>query len=80
MDDVLAYQIDENLQNRLDNNFKYHAPTPDQVARYQIIRDKAKEFAHTICTFCPQSRELSLALTQIEEATMFANAAIARNE
>ena len=29
---------------------------------------------------CPDSRELSVALTKLEEAVMWANAAIARNE
>jgi hypothetical protein len=29
---------------------------------------------------CPESREKSLAITKIEEAVMWANASIARNE
>lgn len=41
---------------------------------------KAKMFAAYINEHCPDSREKSVALTKIEEAAMWANAAIARNE
>jgi len=40
----------------------------------------AKIFAQELCRFCPDSRERSLALTKLEEAVSWANAAIARNE
>ena len=40
----------------------------------------AHEFAIFLTKTCPESRELSLALTHLEEAVMQANAAIARNE
>ena len=64
----------------LDNNFIYHAPSPDQVSRYQVIRDTAKKFAELILSDTPESREQSLALTNLEQAVFWANAAIARNE
>lgn len=65
---------------RLDNDYRYHAPFGDQVDRYQAIRDKAKELATLIVDTSPTSREQSTALTHLETAVMFANAAIARNE
>lgn len=65
---------------RIENNFTYHAPTGDQVGRYGRIRDAAKEFALLINGLTPESREQSLAMTKLEEAVMWANAAIARNE
>jgi hypothetical protein len=68
------------LLARLDNDYVYHAPHGDQVERYQTIRDKAKELATLIVTSSPTSREQSTALTHLETAIMFANAAIARNE
>lgn len=72
----------ENGQNqtRIENNFKYHPPKDDQPARYELIREKAKELAHVINDNTPQSREQSLAFTALEEVVMQANAAIARNE
>lgn len=60
--------------------FVYHAPRPDQVPRYEKIRDAVGCVALDLLEMCPPSRELSLALTHLEEAVMWANASIARNE
>jgi hypothetical protein len=64
----------------LDNIFTYHAPHGDQTTRYAILRNQAKAFAHDIERECPDSRERSLALTSLQQAVMWANAAIAINE
>ena len=74
------YPISEEEQKRLDNNFTYHSPNPDQQARYPLIRSSGKAMARKILRLTPPSRERSLALTKLEEAIMWANAAIARNE
>lgn len=65
---------------QLENNFKYHSPKDGQPEKYTAIREKAKELAYLIDEFCPNSREKSLAITKIEESSMWANASIARNE
>lgn len=67
---------DEELQAR----FSYHAPKGSQPERYEQIRDQGKQLAELVDSKCPESREKSLALTKIEEAVMWANAAIARRE
>lgn len=64
----------------LDKNYTYHPPKGDQTKRYEGIREKAKEFAKLIDISCPESREKSLAMTQLETTVMWANASIARNE
>ena len=64
----------------IENNFSYHAPKDDQPKRYENIRNKAKMLAAYINEYCPDSREKSLAMTKLEEAVMWANASIARNE
>jgi hypothetical protein len=64
----------------LDKKFTYHPPHEMQISRYAEIRAEASSFARLILLDCPRSRELSLALTKIEEAVFWANAAIARNE
>jgi len=64
----------------IENNFKYHAPKDGQVEKYHQIREKAKELAYLIDELCPISREKSLSMTKLEEAVMWANASIARNE
>lgn len=67
-----------NLQ--IENNFKYHSPKDGQPAKYTELRNTAKEFALLIDELVPDSREKSLAITKLEEAVMWANAGIARNE
>jgi len=74
------YEPSEADKKKLENNFKYHAPQGNQGARYEEIRLQAKNFAETLVKFCPPSRELSVALTELETAVMWANASIARNE
>jgi hypothetical protein len=64
----------------LDHRFTHHPPKGDQAVRYGEIRAGAKQLAHTIDELAPDSREKSLAITHLEEAVMWANAAIARNE
>lgn len=70
----------EEMHARIENNFIYHAPKLNQQERYGKLRDKAKELAHLINDLTPVSREQSLALTQLEDAVMWSNASIARNE
>ena len=64
--------------DELTKRFTYHSPKDDQPERYEMIRDKGKELAIIINHLCPESREQSLAFTKLEEAVMWANAAIAR--
>ncbi|MER2008429.1 MAG: hypothetical protein ABS939_13345 [Psychrobacillus sp.] len=68
------------INSQLENNFTYHAPKGNQQERYQALRNKAKELAHMIDELCPNSREKALAHTNLEQASMWANASIARNE
>lgn len=69
---------DKALADRIENDFTYHAPIGDQATRYTRIRGEAKSFALTIASLCPEGREKSLALTNLEQAVMWANAGIAR--
>lgn len=75
-----VYEISDRQKEQLDNNFVYHAPNPDQPERYTALREKAKELATMILTLTPPSREQSVAITELEQAIFWANAAIARNE
>lgn len=62
----------------IETRFTYHPPNENQVIAYKIIRGEAKRLALHLNRFCPECRELSLALTKLEEMVMWANAAIAR--
>lgn len=66
------------MRFNLENNFTYHPPKKGDPEVYIEIRDKAKELATLVLDRCPDSRELALSLTKIEEAVMWANAARAR--
>lgn len=68
------------INSELERRFTYHAPKGNQLARYERIRNFAKDFAYALEQMCPNSREKSLALTHLEEVSMWANASIARNE
>ena len=68
------------MNEQIESAFTYHAPKGNQPKRYEAIRGFAKQFALLIDDFCPDSREKSLAMTKLEEAVMWANASIARNE
>ena len=62
----------------LENRFTYHKPTGNQPIVYKNIREVAMDFAILIIEATPDSREQSLAITHLEEAVMWANAAVAR--
>jgi len=67
------------LTERIENDFAYHKPTPEKVVTHGEMRDKCKELALYLEANVPAGRELSVALTHLEEVMMWANAGIARN-
>lgn len=67
------------LDERIEQNFSYHAPAEGQPELYERIRGKAKELAYLLQEECPESREKSLAMTKLEECVMWSNASIARH-
>lgn len=67
-------------EKEMQIRFTYHAPKDDQPIRYVNIREQGFAMASMINDSCPESREKSLAFTALEEAVMWANAAIARRE
>jgi hypothetical protein len=67
-------------KDQIEATFTYHPPKADQPARYVKIRDKAKELALVIDECVPDSREKSVALTELQSVVMWANAGIALNE
>jgi len=73
--------FDENQhKDVVDRLFTYHPPYGNQSDRYEELRRLGKHLARIMLTLCPPSRERSIALTKLEEAIMWANASIARNE
>ena len=62
----------------LGNRFNYHPPSPDRALIHDAIRGELQEVAQTILDSLPAGREQSLAVTKLEEAMFWANAALAR--
>ena len=67
-------------KDQIENAFTYQPPKGDQPERYIKIRDAAKNFAFLIDECVPDSREKSVAMTNLEQVVMWANAGISRND
>ena len=67
-------------RTELHTRFTYHKPSRGQSQTYSLIRSETGDLAQLIIDNTPASREQSLALTKLEEAMFWANAAIARRE
>lgn len=63
----------------IDNRFIYHPASDEQAEKYQEIRRLMAELGHAFNALCPESREKSLAITNLEQAQFWANASIARH-
>jgi len=70
---------DAKLNPKIENNFNYHTPKDGQPEKYDTIRSKAKELAYVIEELCPNGREKSMAMFELETAVFWANASVARN-
>lgn len=73
-------ELTDQEELEIQNRYSYHKPKDDQPERYEAIRMKVRELAKTIMVCCPNSRERSSALTDLDSVMMRANASIARNE
>lgn len=62
------------------NRFTFHpVANPQQGELYSEVRARALAFAQWLDYVAPDSRELSLAMTKLEEVVFWTNAAIARH-
>ncbi len=66
--------------DELKNRFQYHAPDADKVKQHQAVRGAIAIAADMLNNNLPRCRESSLAMTHLEDAMMWANAAIARHD
>lgn len=66
------------VEKDLLNRFNYHRPGEEAMDHHQVIRESALDLAYVIVSLVPDCRERSLALTNLEQAMFWANAAIAR--
>jgi hypothetical protein len=66
-------------EKEIARRFNYHKPDENKALRHQRVRENCRLTALCINDDCGEdSREKSLAMTHLEEAMYWANAAIAR--
>lgn len=64
----------------LDRIFDYHAPNDETRSNHQLVRENVKIYAKTTLDQLPDGREKALFLTNLEQASFWAHAAIARSQ
>lgn len=66
--------------DEVSDRFRFHpASTKDRQQTHELIREECGALALVLLEICPESRELSLALTNLDQVCMYANAAVARH-
>lgn len=65
--------------NEINRRMGYHPATPETAPRFGSNRYEFIALAEWLDEVLPDSREKSLALTALQEALMWANAAVACN-
>lgn len=63
----------------VENRFGFHPATEDTKDKHTEIRTEFIEFTSLLLSIVPEGREQSLMVTALEEASMWANAGVARN-
>ncbi len=66
------------IERRIENDFSFHPATPITGPKHDDVRQNCKQLALWLAVNLPPGRELSLALTNLEQVMMWANAAVAR--
>jgi hypothetical protein len=63
----------------IERRFNYHRPEGQKVYDHDAVRQAFKQFANYLNGILPAGREASVAFTELESASMWAQAAIARD-
>lgn len=66
------------MENETKHPFEYQKPTDEHVAKITEVREACKALYEVLLTL-PNCREKSLALTKLEEVSMWANKGIVFN-
>jgi hypothetical protein len=65
--------------DEINKRFDHHPPDKVKAARHEHMRAAYKRLAELVDEELDDTREKSLAMTELETSLMWANAAIARN-
>lgn len=65
----------------IENRFAFHtATTPERQAAHEAVRTDCGELAEALNALLPDGREKALAITNLEQAMFWSNAAVARQK
>ena len=64
-------------KEHIDAFFTYHPPQGDDAGHYKAMNDCFRNAAHGIFNHTPKGAEQTLAIRKLQEARMWANAAVA---
>ena len=68
------------MENLIDKPYAYHKPSPEGLAAINKLRAHFSEGERLMKDICPQSRHLSVALTNNETTAMWAIKAVVFND
>ena len=63
----------------IHDRFHYHAPSPEGIKIHAELSGSFEALAALVEEICPDGREKSLAITNLEQAKFWASAGVARN-
>lgn len=66
-------------EEKLEQIFKYHSPTPFTGPKFETLREAARHFAKVILMNVPPGADRSAAIRKVREAVMTANAGVSLN-
>lgn len=64
----------------IDKPFAYHRPSADGMQRINDVRQAYSDLKAVLEAACPPSRQLSVALTELETSAMWAIKAVVFND
>lgn len=70
----------EDRKQQVENSFKWHVSNDEKNAKMATLRQMGKDIALKILELVPGGREQALALTEVENAVMWANLGIVKND
>lgn len=68
------------MENHIDKPFAYHKPSEDGFAKITLLRQGFTQVKKLIESTCPESRQRSVAITELETAAMWAIKAVVFND
>lgn len=76
---IFLHQMTPEETETIRNLFSHHPPTGGKADRHKMLRASAIDMAAEIYAHVPVGRERSLAITNLQEVLMWANAGVACN-